>query len=83
MTLVAASTLSLGTLLTVVVSGLVAGTGVTVAFSSVIYCADRAGELRRARRSGAAWAMTAAGLLSLAVCLALVVYGLTLVVSKK
>ncbi|MBV8948356.1 MAG: hypothetical protein JO286_09400 [Solirubrobacterales bacterium] len=77
-----AAALTAGTLLGVVVSAVAAGIGVTAAFSTVIYCADRADELRRERRSGAAWAMSVAGVLALAACLALVVYGLILVVSK-
>jgi len=68
--------------LNVVVSALVAGIGVTVAFSAVIYCVDRASELRRDQRSGAAAAMSAGGLVALAACLALVVYGLILMTSK-
>src|SRR5205085_907048 len=55
--------------------------GNTVAFSTVIYCVDRASELRRDRRGGAA-AMTLAGMLALALCLGLVVYGVILVTSK-
>ena len=80
--MIAAAALSLGTLLGVVASAVAAGIGVTVAFSTVIYCADRADELRRERRAGAAWAMSVAGGLALAACLALVVFGLILVVSK-
>ncbi|MBV9944240.1 MAG: hypothetical protein JO262_19080 [Solirubrobacterales bacterium] len=80
--MIAAAALTAGTLLGVIVSAVAAGLGVTVAFSTVIYCADRADELRRERRPGAAWAMSAAGVLALAACLALVVYGLILVVSK-
>jgi len=77
-----AAALSAGTLLGVIVSAIAAGLGVTVAFSTVIYCADRADELRRERRAGAAWAISVAGVLALVACLALVVYGLMLVVSK-
>jgi hypothetical protein len=73
--------LTAGTLLNVVVSALVAGLGVTVAFSTVIYCADRASELRREHRGGAAAAMTVGGLVALAAVVALVAYGLALVVS--
>jgi hypothetical protein len=82
MTHIAATTLTARTLLNVVVAALAAGIGVTVAFSTVIYCADRASQLRRGRRAGAAWAMTAAGGLALMACVALVVYGLVLVTSK-
>ena len=80
--MIAAAALTAGTLLGVIVSAVAAGLGVTLAFSTAIYCADRADELRRERRAGAAWAMSVAGLLALAACLALVVYGLILVVSK-
>ena len=83
MTALAAAGLTGQVLLSVVGGGLVAGIGVTVAFSTVIYCADRASELRRDDRGGAAAAMTAGGVMALAACLALVVYGLVLVTSKK
>jgi hypothetical protein len=83
MTVLGAATLNVGTLVNVVVSSLVAGIGVTVAFSTVIYCADRASELRRDQRGGAAAALTAAGVVALAACVALVAYGLVLVTSKK
>lgn len=78
----AATLLTLRTLLDLVLSALAAGIGVTVAFSAVIYCVDRASELRRARRGGAAAAMSAGGVLALAACVALVVYGLILVTAK-
>ena len=65
MTVLGAAALTAGTLVNVVVSALVAGIGVTVAFSAVIYCADRASELRREQRGGAAAAMTAGGLVGL------------------
>ncbi len=80
---VLATGLTARTQLGVVVGGLAAGIGVTVAFSTVIYCADRATQLHRDHRASAAAAMTAAGLVALATCLGLVVYGLILVTSKK
>ena len=83
MSLVAAAALTAGTLLNVVVSALVAGVGVTVAFSTVIYCADRASELRREHRGAAAAVMTASGVVALAACVALDVYGLVLITSKS
>ncbi len=83
MTVLGAAGLTAGTLLNVVVSAVVAGIGITVAFSTVIYCADRASELRRGHRGAAAAVLTAGGVLALAVCVALVVYGLVLVTSKK
>ncbi|MGN6868414.1 MAG: hypothetical protein ACTHMY_08430 [Solirubrobacteraceae bacterium] len=75
--------LTVGTLLKVVVSAVAAGIGVTVAFSTVIYCADRASELRRDHRGGPAAALTVAGVVALAACVALIVYGLVLVTSKR
>ena len=82
MTVLGAAALTAGTLVNVVVSAVAAGIGVTVAFSTVIYCADRASELRRDHRGGAAAALTVAGVVALAACVALVTYGLVLVVSK-
>jgi uncharacterized membrane protein YjfL (UPF0719 family) len=81
-TALATTGLTLRTLLDLVASALVAGIGVTVAFSAVIYCVDRASELRRARRGGAAAAMSAGGVLALAACVGLVIYGLVLVTAK-
>jgi hypothetical protein len=81
--LIAAATLSAGTLVRVVVSAVAAGIGVTVAFSTVIYCADRASELRRDQRGGPAAALTVAGMVALAACVGLIVYGLVLVTSKS
>lgn len=82
MRVLATTGLTAHTLVNVVVSALAAGLGVTVAVSALIYCVDRAGELRRVHRSGAAAAMTVGGLVALAACVALVVYGLVLVASK-
>jgi MFS family permease len=82
MNVVGAAALTPGTLLNVVVSAVGAGIGVTLAFSAVIYCADRASEMHRDHRGAAAAALTVAGLVALAACLALVVYGLILVTSK-
>jgi hypothetical protein len=83
MTVLGAATLNAGVLLNVVLYAVAAGIGVTVAFSTVIFCADRASELRRDHRGGAAAAMTAAGLVALAACVGLVVYGLVLITSKR
>jgi hypothetical protein len=82
MAILAAAALSARTMLNVVVGGLAAAIGVTVAFSTVIYCAERATQFHRDHRGTAAAAMTAAGLAALAACLGLVVYGLILVTSK-
>jgi len=82
MNVLAAGGLTPGTLLKVVVSALAAGVGVTVAFAALIYCSERAIELRRAERDGAALAFSAGAALALALCIALVVAGLVLVASK-
>jgi hypothetical protein len=70
------------TLLKLVISALVAGIGVTIAFSVLIYCAERATTLRRADQRGAALVFQAASLLSAGLVLALVTYGLILTTSK-
>jgi len=70
------------TLLKLVVGALVAGLGVTVAFSLLIFCAERAATLRRSDHPGTALVFQAASLLSLAAVLAIVAYGLILTVSK-
>jgi hypothetical protein len=80
---VAAAALTVGTLVKVVVSAVAAGIGVTVAFSTVIYCADRASELRRDHRSAPAAALSVVGLVALAACIGLIVYALVLVTSKR
>jgi hypothetical protein len=83
MSVLAAAALTVGTLLRVVISVVAAGIGVTVAFSTVIYCADRASEMHRDHRGGPAAALTVVGLVALAACIGLVVYGLVLVTSKR
>jgi hypothetical protein len=70
------------TLLKLVVSALAAGLGVTIAFSALIYCAERAAALRRADQRGAALMYQAASLVSLALVLGLIAYGLILTTSK-
>lgn len=70
------------TLLKLVVGAIVAGLGVTVAFSALIYCADRAAALRRSDQRTAALLFQAASALSLALVLAIVAYGLILTVNK-
>jgi hypothetical protein len=82
MTVLAAGGLTLSTLWKLVVSALGAGLGVTAAFSSLIYCADRAIEWRRGERSTAAWLATIAGAVAFCCCVALIAYGLVLVASK-
>ena len=70
------------TLWKLVVGALVAGLGVTLAFSFLIYTADRASTLRREDRRGAAALFQVASVLSLLAVAALVAYGLILMASK-
>lgn len=81
MSLLASAGLTWSTLGQLILAAVVAGVGVTAAFSALIYCADRAIELRR-EESSAAWLLSAAGILAALVCAAIVVLGLVLVVSK-
>jgi hypothetical protein len=67
-------------LLQTVVVSVVAGVGVTVAFSVAIWGAARFVDLSRSERSVAAGAAAAAGILSLAVTLAAVVFGVIAIV---
>lgn len=82
MTLTAASTITLDTVVKLVVGALAAGLSVTLSFSLLIYCADRASVLRRdGRRDRALLFQVGAGLAVLAVA-ALIAYGFILMVSK-
>ena len=83
MTLLATGGLTWGLLLKIVVSSWSAAIGVTLAFSALIYCADRAGTYHRVGRRGAAWAFSGAGAMSALACLGLVVYGLIVITTKS
>ncbi|MGH2856106.1 MAG: hypothetical protein ACRDMJ_01325 [Solirubrobacteraceae bacterium] len=78
----ASSTLTGGTLLKLVVAAFVAGVGVMIAFSTLIYCAERASELRRTAGGGQAVAFQLAAVLAFAICLAIVAFGLLEAISK-
>lgn len=82
MTSAIASIITASTLAKLVVGALVAGLGVTVAFSLLIYCADRATEARRGSQTTAARLFLAGSALALAACLAIVAYGLILTTTK-
>lgn len=82
MSVIAGTIITGSTLVKLVVAALVAGLGVTIAFSVLIYCAERAVSLRRDGQRGASRAFQAASLLALTTVLALVVYGLILTTSK-
>jgi hypothetical protein len=78
-----ASTIITGsTVIKLVVGALLAGVGVTLTFSLLIYCADRAAVLRRGDRRGAAILFQAASVLALLGMGAILAYGLILTVSK-
>jgi nitric oxide reductase large subunit len=70
------------TLLKLVVGAVVAGLGVTLAFSLVIYCADRAITARRGRHRTQALLFEAAFSIALVAIVGVIVYGLILTISK-
>ncbi len=69
-------------LLQAVVASLVAGVGVTFAFSVAIWGAARFVDLNRGERPVAAMAAAAVGVLALAVTLAAIVVGIVVMTSK-
>ncbi len=71
-----------GAMLKVLYTSLLAGVSVAVVFSLAIFGATRSGDMRRAGRSGLAGAFAAVGAVALVLTLAIVVYGLILVVRK-
>jgi threonine/homoserine/homoserine lactone efflux protein len=82
MSILASSIVSGGTLLKLVVGALVAGVGVTLSFSLLLYFADRAAALRREHRRGGAVVFQIASAIAFMAVGALVAYGLILIVSK-
>lgn len=82
MKILAAPIITGDTLWKLVVGALVAGLGVSLTFSVLIYCTDRAATMRRADRRGAAALFQVASVLALLGVLALVAYGLILMASK-
>jgi nitric oxide reductase large subunit len=70
------------TLLNMVVGSVVAGLGVALAFSLLIYCADRAMTFRREHHRAAAVIFEAAMVLAIAAVVGLIVFGLILATSK-
>ena len=82
MRILASTIISGSTVLKVVVGALLAGLGVTLTFSLLIYFADRATALRRQDRPTAALAFQAASVVALLAVAAIVAYGLILTVSK-
>jgi len=82
MTLLATTIITGDILAKLLIGAFAAGLGVALAFSLLIYCADRAGAFRREGRSAAAAACQVASAMALAACLAIVAYGLLLIASK-
>lgn len=82
MSAIASAIITGSTLLKLVVGAVVAGLGVTVAFSLLIICAERAISFRRSDQRLAGFAFQAASVLALGLVLAIVAYGLILTVSK-
>jgi hypothetical protein len=82
MNAVAGTIITGSTLLKLVVGALLAGAGVTVAFSLLILCMERASAMRRADQRGASMLFQAASVLALAAVLGIVAWGLILTVSK-
>ncbi len=75
--------LAAGGLLKGAYSSLAAGVAVAVVFSLAILGATRAGDMRRANRSGPAAAYVALAAVGLAAATAVVIYGLYLVAHKS
>ncbi len=82
MSLALGSIIAGSTLLKLIVGALVAGLGVTVAFSGLIYCVERTVTFRRGGRRAQAALYQAASALSVAVIIAIITYGLILTTSK-
>lgn len=80
--LFATSIITASILAKLVVYALVAGLGVTGAFSALIYCVERATTLRRSDRRGTAILFQAGSALATSIVLGIVIYGLVLVTSK-
>lgn len=78
----AGTIISGSTVLEIVVASVVAGLGVTIAFSLLIYCADRATTFRREHQWGAAAMFQAGVAVALVTVVGLIVYGLVLATSK-
>jgi hypothetical protein len=79
---IAATVVDWSQLLRVVEAGLVAGVGVSVAFSLLILGALRAGESRQQQRPIAALSYGALATLGLVVCVGAVVFGVSTMLAK-
>jgi hypothetical protein len=77
-----AEIVDVGALLSVVVASFVAGAGLTAAFSVVILCSTRAAERRRAGSRVAAVGLGTVAVVAGLACVALVAFGIQVMVSK-
>jgi hypothetical protein len=75
--------IDVGELAEVVWVSVLAGVGITAAFSFVVYGAGRSGEARRTGRSGAATAYAALAVAMFALFAAAVVFGVHIMLSKS
>ena len=82
MSIIGTAIITWDTVLKLVVGALVAGVGVSLTFSLLLYCADRAAVLRREDRRTAAVLFQAGSVLALLAVAGLVAYGLILMASK-
>jgi hypothetical protein len=80
--MIAAKLVDVAQLLHVVEASLIAGVGISLVFSLVILGAARAGERRQQSRHVAAGAHAALAILALAVCVAAIAYGVSIMLSK-
>ncbi|MDO8210945.1 hypothetical protein [Conexibacter sp. CPCC 206217] len=78
----AASIVDWGQLLEVVEAGLLAGVGISIAFSLVILGAVRAGEAQRQSRTLTMAGYGAVALIGLAICIGAVVFGVSTMLAK-
>ncbi len=82
MIVLGASIITVDTLVKLVVGALVAGLTVTISFSLLVYCADRASVLRRDGQRERALLFQAGVALAALAMTALIVYGFILMVNK-
>lgn len=82
MSVIGTTIITLDTVVKLVVGALVAGLSITLAFSLLIYCADRAAVMRRDGRMEMAILFQAACVLAVLAIAALVAYGFILMISK-
>jgi hypothetical protein len=78
----AAKIVDWGQLLEVVEAGLIAGVGVTIAFSLLILGAVRAGEAQQQSRPLAMVGYGAVALIGLGICLGAIIFGVSTMLSK-